>query len=100
MAIIIIAIILFCGLVFSFILSTRWGSKLFGGHCGNFKFSYVLLKNFVVILLIALTEYFFITYYAASYISIDEHKVIYLMLSKINEYRDIDAPRLIPKNTF
>lgn len=88
---IILPILFVVGLLLSFFLSTKWGNKLFGGHCGEFSYKNVLLKNLIVIIMITLTEFIFITYYASEYISIDANDVISILLSKIIDYRNKES---------
>ena len=88
-----IPILFVFGIGMSYFLSTKWAAKLFGGHCGTFNYRNVLLKNIIVIIMIALIEFIFITYYASEYISIDTQQVISLFLNKLIEYRDVDSKK-------
>ena len=86
-----IPLILHCILLIiliSYFLTTKFAANLFGGSCGKFKYSHILLKNIVVIILIGLTEFVFLTYYGGAYRSIDSQQVVYILLDNLSKYKE------------
>jgi hypothetical protein len=84
---IIVGIIWVVGTIISYLLSTKMIGNLFGGECGKFHFTSVLFKNIIVILLIGLTEFVFLTYFGGAYISADYQDVINILLLNIKTYK-------------
>ena len=85
-AICIAIVIFFVGTGLSFFLTTKWAASLFGGHCGNMSYWSNILKNIVVIIAIALTEFLFATYIIANYISVDQNDIMYLFFKNLQDY--------------
>ena len=88
MAIGIACVLFVIGVGISFFLTTKWAAALFGGHCGNMNYWSNILKNIIVIIAIALTEFMFATFIIANYISVDQNDVMYLFLKKLQDYRN------------
>ena len=46
----IVSVFFVLGILISYFLTTKFAANLFGGSCGKFKYSHILLKNIVVII--------------------------------------------------
>ena len=52
---------------------------------GSFPIKYVLLRNFIILFFIALTEFCFLTFFAQNYITIDANFVKYKVLTFLTD---------------
>jgi hypothetical protein len=58
---------------------------IYNASTKDFSISNVLIKNGIILLFVALTEYGFLTYFGANYISVNPYSIVYNIIEQISK---------------